>query len=142
MRGRGLKHLSVYNRHLLLLSPPMRGRGLKHYHERTNSSKYRSPPMRGRGLKHLAISMLVEAGESPPMRGRGLKQAIVAQGNPRHLVAPHAGAWIETQFPTLIALPINVAPHAGAWIETYQHGQRIFLSQSPPMRGRGLKQIC
>jgi len=34
------------------------------------------------------------------------------------LVAPHAGAWIET-LPYIICIGIvGVAPHAGAWIET------------------------
>ena len=33
-----------------------------------------------------------------------------------------------------------VAPHAGAWIETYQHKIKGGNYQSPPMRGRGLKQ--
>ena len=34
------------------------------------------------------------------------------------LVAPHAGAWIETYNPTFPPKQSFVAPHAGAWIET------------------------
>ena len=34
------------------------------------------------------------------------------------LVAPHAGAWIETVDIDSEICGINVAPHAGAWIET------------------------
>jgi len=34
------------------------------------------------------------------------------------LVAPHAGAWIETCLLALDARVTQVAPHAGAWIET------------------------
>jgi hypothetical protein len=34
------------------------------------------------------------------------------------MVAPHAGAWIETRSAMLVAQFISVAPHAGAWIET------------------------
>src|SRR5690554_3628266 len=33
-------------------------------------------------------------------------------------VAPHAGAWIETQFFYIHTGGAFVAPHAGAWIET------------------------
>ena len=34
------------------------------------------------------------------------------------LVAPHAGAWIETLVNTFNFGYHRVAPHAGAWIET------------------------
>ena len=34
------------------------------------------------------------------------------------LVAPHAGAWIETCFVGKWRIALRVAPHAGAWIET------------------------
>ena len=38
---------------------------------------------------------------------------------PTHpLVAPHAGAWIETYLHLLFSVLAPVAPHAGAWIET------------------------
>ena len=33
-------------------------------------------------------------------------------------VAPHAGAWIETCLLHQESAPAPVAPHAGAWIET------------------------
>jgi len=36
----------------------------------------------------------------------------------RVLVAPHAGAWIETIILDNVKSGILVAPHAGAWIET------------------------
>ncbi len=57
------------------------------------------------------------------------------------LVAPHAGAWIET-------IPLSsrwtsraVAPHAGAWIETSRPNHGPGTDKSPPTRGRGLKQM-
>ena len=37
------------------------------------------------------------------------------------LVAPHAGAWIETVQLVAIEGQAGVAPHAGAWIETPAH---------------------
>jgi len=33
-------------------------------------------------------------------------------------VAPHAGAWIETNKYRPSSFQFHVAPHAGAWIET------------------------
>ncbi len=80
----------------------------------------------------------------------------------RHMVAPHAGAWIETHvvlFETEVGLSrptrarglklglgsgvvdiYQVAPHAGAWIETDIRWQaRCRISMSRPTRARGLK---
>ena len=37
------------------------------------------------------------------------------------LVAPHAGAWIETEKSLCDCQRTDVAPHAGAWIETEQY---------------------
>ena len=37
------------------------------------------------------------------------------------MVAPHAGAWIETDTgEELKNQGVDVAPHAGAWIETHR----------------------
>ena len=33
----------------------------------------------------------------------------------------------------------GVAPHAGAWIETNEDAVQLGFDESPPMRGRGLK---
>ena len=35
------------------------------------------------------------------------------------VVAPHAGAWIETSLTPVNPSVVPVAPHAGAWIETF-----------------------
>ena len=51
------------------------------------------------------------------MRGRGLKHHHGAKDDQSQIVAPHAGAWIET-------LMLN---------------GKLKLKSSPPMRGRGLK---
>ena len=55
---------------------------------------------------------------SHPTRVRGLKRQqrfrVLQAGN----VAPHAGAWIETDIEALMTYLAHVAPHAGAWIET------------------------
>ena len=63
-----------------------------------------------------------------------------AQGPPHiHLVAPHAGAWIETLYRLRVQTVTQVAPHAGAWIETGTQLTLILQGSSPPTRGRGLK---
>ena len=55
-------------------------------------------------------------------------------------VAPHAGAWIETQRVDSPRMGPGVAPHAGAWIETHgATGAGPPAERSPPTRGRGLK---
>jgi len=41
-------------------------------------------------------------------------------------VAPHAGAWIETSTYSEAASHPLVAPHAGAWIETFSNIQLTF----------------
>ena len=56
-------------------------------------------------------------------------------------VAPHAGAWIETLIQEYHLQAKTVAPHAGAWIETHEIPKRMTLLTSPPMRGRGLKPL-
>ena len=79
----------------------------------------------------------------------------------RALVAPHAGAWIETDrkwciTPAAESRPMRarglkllfsfsshrhgVAPHAGAWIETFGIEAVNTAITSRPMRARGLKQ--
>ena len=75
MRVRGLKHVlfSLYSM-LAARSHPMRVRGLKQY------------------MKAVALYLLV----SHPMRVRGLKHYNSTAGQYQLVVAPHAGAWIET----------------------------------------------
>ena len=74
------------------------------------------------------------------MRGRGLKHISILLHDSPH-VAPHAGAWIETNIPAGKRPIIFVAPHAGAWIETILTDVFLQGGMSPPMRGRGLKHI-
>ena len=55
------------------------------------------------------------------------------------VVAPHAGAWIETTIEYGAKTRGWVAPHAGAWIETVSSETKLVKSVSLPMWGRGLK---
>jgi len=68
---------------------------------------------------------------SHPMRVRGLKQRRELREIRTGIVAPHAGAWIETTAQPRPVDLLSVAPHAGAWIETRaksicgQRGKRV-----------------
>jgi len=55
-----------------------------------------SPPARGRGLKRAGGRDHQEGSQSPPARGRGLKLRLGQPLPRRMVVAPYAGAWIET----------------------------------------------
>ena len=55
-----------------------------------------SLPSRERGLKHFVIPQLGNSVSSLPSRERGLKQLSVVLLPLVVLVAPFAGAWIET----------------------------------------------
>ncbi len=76
--------------------------------------------MRERGLKHVNIRRLVADSLSLPMRERGLKPSPPASARGPMMVAPHAGAWIET---AIANLGVTV------------------LATSLPMRERGLKRF-
>ena len=73
------------------------------------------------------------------MRERGLKPPYFINYVYTSLVAPHAGAWIETFLITSTIYKNGVAPHAGAWIETFYLLSWLKFDLSLPMRERGLK---
>ena len=49
---------------------------------------------------------------------RGLKLTLSVGTLRTDLVAPHVGAWIETEKERKARVKAAVAPHVGAWIET------------------------
>ena len=98
-----------------------------------------SPRARGRGLKLTKLRTSEGAAESPPARGRGLKLFDREAPLLDRLVAPRAGAWIETWSYTDGPPWWRVAPRAGAWIETVRRVIKAQALASPPARGRGLK---
>ena len=49
---------------------------------------------------------------------RGLKHKVLNIRLIEHRVAPHVGAWIETDMYLPRVVVYKVAPHVGAWIET------------------------
>ena len=71
--------------------------------------------MRVRGLKRASRLSKRLPSKSHPMRVRGLKRVKSAAWL-NNQVAPHAGAWIETQTCGIQAWKAQVAPHAGAWM--------------------------
>ena len=70
-----------------------------------------------------AVDYYRDGDKSPPLRGRGLKPSRVDRGRAGRVVAPPAGAWIETAGAAGKAWPALVAPPAGAWIETVNQVQ-------------------
>jgi len=57
------------------------------------------------------------------------------------VVAPRAGAWIETGRGEQIYHKRKVAPRAGAWIETTSPSPGDRANSSPLAQGRGLKLV-
>ena len=55
------------------------------------------------------------------------------------MVAPRAGAWVETLPCSQQYGSIDVAPRAGAWVETLESTLTYALQPSHPVRVRGLK---
>ena len=69
-------------------------------------------------MKHYYDLSLAYYKKSHPTRVRGLKLLCVRKRITTLSVAPHAGAWIETNRAIACQSRMMVAPHAGAWIET------------------------
>ena len=79
---------------------------------------FESHPARVRGLKQKWMERNARCGVSHPARVRGLKHPRISPLDGCLLVAPRAGAWIETNTAKKEVTIGEVAPRAGAWIET------------------------
>ena len=64
-----------------------------------------------------------------------MKQSNMLHVQPATPVAPHAGAWIETDIGEALAGTATVAPHAGAWIETPMLIHRCLAGEVAPHAG-------
>ena len=62
---------------------------------------------------------------------------IAIRTGPNDTSPPTRGAWIETSLDSYSAIPGEVAPYAGAWIETWNTARSTYSGASPPTRGRG-----
>ena len=69
-------------------------------------------------MKPSAQGWKSRAGYVAPHAGAWIETNIFASWEAMCLVAPHAGAWIETWPACAWVSRRRVAPHAGAWIET------------------------
>ena len=78
---------------------------------------------------------------SHPSRVRGLKHQVSVNDIEWYLVAPLAGAWIETGTGRGAEIIWKVAPLAGAWIETSVTDADYLSAESHPSRVRGLKLV-
>ena len=79
-----------------VLSLPLRERGLKHTPVICCTIPSLSLPLRERGLKLDETYSNVVDSRSLPLRERGLKLNLRRWNDRERLVAPPAGAWIET----------------------------------------------
>ena len=77
---------------------------------------------------------------SHPTRVRGLKLQKLLKAL-QAVVAPHTGAWIETNACPCHNYAWRVAPHTGAWIETVMLAAVLIGAVSHPTRVRGLKRL-
>ena len=66
-----------------------------------------------------------------PHAGAWIETGVMISAHSDLIVAPHAGAWIETIIRRDNKNFTGVAPHAGAWIETSRDGG---LGTTPPCR--------
>ncbi len=94
--GAWIETKEVKGEFCLTASPLMQGRGLKPNSQSIQNYERASPLMQGRGLKLIDCAEPPGRAKSPLMQGRGLKQITVVCIFPASIVAPHAGAWIET----------------------------------------------
>ena len=77
-----------------------------------------------------------------PYAGAWIETPRKAFGRSSCRVAPYAGAWIETLASAATCAASAVAPYAGAWIETLHGSHRGVIGPSRPTRARGLKQFA
>ena len=85
------------------------------------------------------MGSLNASASSLPPRERGLKQRVGKETAKAGVVAPPAGAWIETIVMSNGQNYYQVAPPAGAWIETDKIKELEVNLRSLPPRERGLK---
>ena len=81
---------------MIFTSHPLRVRGLKRFIISSLVINLSSHPLRVRGLKQVTRSMLSMLQRSHPLRVRGLKLRPYGSRKISSVVAPPAGAWIET----------------------------------------------
>ena len=140
-RGRGSKPGDRGGGQKIAAGRPLRG-GVDRNIDRSadGSSREMSPPTRGRGSKLAFEASSALSATSPPTRGRGSKPRYVSEIAGKPIVAPYAGAWIETNtsppgFGRNPGRPLRGGVDRNSTRETRQ----TLVPKSPPTRGRGSK---
>jgi len=95
--------------------------------------------MRARGLKRRPQPPAKKPKLVAPHAGAWIETLLGGRRDRRIRVAPHAGAWIETNQPCESVAYCRVAPHAGAWIETQAGRNRTRLSMVAPLAGEWIE---
>ena len=125
-----------------MVSHPTRVRGLKRQLRRQQLSvHHRSHPTRVRGLKPITGIQMGANVPSHPTRVRGLKQELLRHLHGEVVVAPHAGAWIETLSSRSACACSKSHPTRVRGLKHAPHGLYRQALPSHPTRVRGLKQI-
>ena len=123
-------------------SPPVRGRGLKHRLAIDPVIGLVVAPRAGAWIETVNMQLLLNLVVVAPRAGAWIETFFWIFPHQYCSVAPRAGAWIETIITYLYTMATAVAPRAGAWIETDMIVQGLNPGkESPPVRGRGLKQL-
>ena len=71
-----------------------------------------------------------------PRAGAWIETTPIREIVPETGVAPRAGAWIETASRNPVFQSLIVAPRAGAWIETFIDAFTLSTDESRAPRGR------
>ena len=140
MWERGLKRPTGMSVDVPKVSLPMWERGLKHADTHNLLINLKSLPMWERGLKQPLRNYIGVPITVAPHVGAWIETNNYCTFAPKNKVAPHVGAWIETSLNLSMSSCMSVAPHVGAWIETSASGfTSTSLLTSLPMWERGLK---
>ena len=99
-----------------------------------------SLPLRERGLKLCRKIKQICERLVAPLAGAWIETRSGCRIHHIKEVAPLAGAWIETDWILKKNDNESVAPLAGAWIETWHYAEKFEDLPSLPLRERGLKQ--
>ncbi len=117
-------------------SPLAQGRGSKPTSGPHARRRQASPLAQGRGSKQLGkLVLTVQLQRRPSRRGVDRNLAELVEVVDGALVAPRAGAWIETPPATFPRRTGPVAPRAGAWIETASMGRPLTITSVAPRAG-------
>ena len=141
-RERGLKHASLCAFLSAILVAPFAGAWIETVIVTTYDQPVKSLPSRERGLKQLTLDRRRGPTTTAlPSRERGLKRISKKCIPSWVMVAPFAGAWIETRYKPPLSTVISVAPFAGAWIETILHDQKLESKTVAPFAGAWIETI-